>query len=127
MACVSGCVQFQPLLFALDCTTPALVDQVLDVAIHGKDLRLHYHQYLNWRKVEHTNEGPVWSDKDDKDKDDKENKYWSENGKEHSERSQAERGQADYDTPLDNFFTCSLDESYRIPSEANFVAALDGL
>ena len=110
MSCVSGCVQFQPLLFVLDYTTPALADQVLDVAIHGKDLRLHYHQYLNWLKVEHKNEVPVWSDKDDKAKDDKD-KYWSENGEEHSERSQKERGQADHDTPFDT----------------NFVAALDGL
>ena len=103
MSCVSGCVQFQPLLFVLDYTTPALADQVLDVAIHGKDLRLHYHQYLNWLKVEHKNEVPVWSDKDDKAKDDKD-KYWSENGEEHSKRSQTERGQADHDTPLDEFF-----------------------
>ena len=109
------------LAFVLDCTTLALADQVLDVVIHGKDLRLHYHQYLNWLKVEHKNEVPVWSDEDDKDK------YWSENGEEHSKRSQTERGQADHDTSLDEFFTCSLDKSHRIPSDTNFVAALDGL
>ena len=86
---------------------PALADQVLDVAIHGKDLRLHYRRYLNWLKVEHKNEDPDWSDEDDEDEDEDEDEEedWSEDDEESSERSQVKRGREDRDTPLDGFFS----------------------